>query len=152
MNVKMLTAEQLYDCISVASMLVGTGSEGFSIIRFGNSSRDEFLQQFQTLAGRSTEFQGGIPQALTLMNGTLISSATDLAGSGLLKSLEAPFFTDDQRIEVLYLATLARRPSASEWALLREYVNDRDAGTPIRERLADILWALLNGAEFTMNH
>ena len=37
--------------------------------------------EFRTLAGRPTEYQSGIPQALTLMNGTLIGSATDLAGS-----------------------------------------------------------------------
>jgi hypothetical protein len=152
MNVKMLTAEQVYDCITVASMLVSTEAEGFSIARVDNSRRDEFLQQFKTLAGRPTEFQGGIPQALTLMNGSLISSATDLAGSGLLKSLEAPFFTDDQRIEVLYLATLSRQPSATEWAVLRDYLQERDPGVSIQEPLADVLWALLNGAEFTMNH
>ena len=151
MNVKMLTAEQVYDCITVASMLIRTEAPGFSIARVDNANRDEFLQQFKTLAGRATEFQGGIPQALTLMNGALIGSATDLAGSGLLKSLEAPFFTDDQRIEVLYLATLSRPPSAHEWLLLREYLNGRDPGVSIQEPLADILWALLNSAEFTMN-
>lgn len=143
MNVKMLTAEQVYDCITVASMLVATDANGFSIARVGNTSRDEFLQQFKTLAGRPTEYQGGIPQALTLMNGTLISSATDLAGSGLLKSLEAPFFTDDQRIEVIYLATLSRQPTSGEGPLLRDYVNDRDPDTSIQEPLADILWALV---------
>jgi hypothetical protein len=152
MNIKMLTAEQIYDCITVASMLIATESNGFSIARVGNASRDEFLQQFKTLAGRPIEYQGGIPQALTLMNGTLINSATDLARSGLLKSLEAPFFTDDQRIEVIYLATLSRQPTSSEWKLLRSYMNDRDPNTSIQEPLADILWALLNGAEFTMNH
>lgn len=152
MNIKMLTAEQVYDCISVASMLVAAEPSDFSITRVGNSSRDEFLQQFKTLLGRPVEYQGGIPQALTLMNGTLINGATDLARSGLLKSLDAPFFTDDQRIEVIYLATLSRPPTDSEWSLLRSYLNDRDPQTTIQEPLADILWALLNGAEFTMNH
>jgi hypothetical protein len=152
MNVKMLTAEQVYDCITVASMLGDAGSSSIAIARVGNSNRDEFLQQFKTLVGRPTEYQGGIPQALTLMNGTLISGATDLARGGLLKSLEAPFFTDDERIEVLYLATLSRRPTDTEWALLRDYVKNRDPNTSVREPLADILWAVLNSAEFTMNH
>jgi hypothetical protein len=152
MNVKMLTAEQVYDCITVASMLAATETIGFRIARIGNSSRDEFLQQFKTLIGRPTEYQGGIPQALTLMNGSLIGSATDLAGSGLLKSLEAPFFTDDQRIEVIYLATLSRRPTPSEWTLLRKHLGERDPAVSVQEPLSDILWALLNGAEFTMNH
>jgi hypothetical protein len=152
MNVKMLTAEQIYDCITVASMLISTESNGFSIARTDDSNRTEFLLQFKTLSGRPTEYQGGIPQALTLMNGSLINSATDLAGSGLLKSLDAPFFTDDQRIEVIYLATLARRPSPGELSLLREYLANREPGASVQESLADVLWALLNGAEFTMNH
>jgi hypothetical protein len=110
------------------------------------------VQQFRTPAGNTTEYHGGIPQALTLMNGTLISSATGLASSGLLKSLEAPFFTDDQRIEVIYLATMSRRPSPAEWKLLREYLKDRGPDVTVQEPLADILWSLLNSAEFTMNH
>ncbi len=152
MNVKPLTPEQVYDCVYVASMLAPADSAGFNIARVRNARRDEFLQQFQTLAGRPTEYQAGIPQALTLMNGALIHDATGLASSGLLKSLEAPFFTDDQRIEVIYLATLSRRPSAAEWNALREFVSGREPGVPIQEPLADILWALLNSAEFTMNH
>ena len=95
MNVKMLTAEQVYDCITVATMPSSTQTTDMMglVTRFGNVSRDEFLRDFRTPSGRSTEYQGGIPQALTLMNGTLIDSATGLASSGLLKSLQAPFFT-----------------------------------------------------------
>lgn len=152
MNVKTLSAEQLYDCIAVASMLAEPAADGFALARVGNSRRDEFLQDFSTLSGRPTEYQGGIPQALTLMNGALIGDATSLASGGLLKSLEAPFFSDDERIEVLYLATLSRRPNESEWMLLRQHLAERDREASVLEPLADILWALLNGAEFTMNH
>lgn len=154
MNVKILTAEQIYDCITVATLLGTNGSDGrpFALQRVGNVSRDEFLQQFRVPAGRVTEYQAGIPQALTLMNGALIGNATDLAGSGLLRSLDAPFFTDDQRIEVIYLATLSRKPSEHELEILRPYVAERPTGVPVREALSDILWAVLNSAEFTMNH
>ena len=86
------------------------------------------------------------------MNGGLIEGATGLSSSGLLKSLEAPFFTNEQRIEILYFATLSRRPRASEWELLKGYISDDASGTELREGLADILWALLNSAEFTLNH
>lgn len=155
MNVKMLTAEQIYDCITVASMLEQNAAAGpmdFNIARFGNTSREAFLQQFRTPSGRATEYQGGIPQALTLMNGSLINGATGLSTSGLLKSLEAPFFTNEQRIEVLYFATLSRQPKPVEWELLRSYISEDTSGAELQEGLADILWALLNSAEFTMNH
>ncbi len=154
MNVKMLTAEQVYDCITVATMPSSTQTSDMMglVTRFGNVSRDEFLREFRTPSGRSTEYQGGIPQALTLMNGTLIDSATGLASSGLLKSLQAPFFTREQRIEILYFATLSRQPRPSEKELLDQYITDDMSGTELRDALSDVLWALLNSAEFTMNH
>ena len=154
MNVKMLTAEQVYDCVTVATMPSSTQTTDMAglVTRFGNVSRDEFLRDFRTPSGRSTEYQGGIPQALTLMNGTLIDSATGLASSGLLKSLQAPFFTRDQRIEILYFATLSRQPKPSEKELLYQYVTEDLSGNELREALSDVLWALLNSAEFTMNH
>jgi len=154
MNVKMLTAEQVYDCITVATMPGSTQTTDMTglVTRFGNVSRDEFLRDFRTPSGRSTEYQGGIPQALTLMNGTLIDRATGLASSGLLKSLQAPFFTRDQRIEILYFATLSRQPKPSEKELLNQYITEDMSGNELREALSDVLWALLNSAEFTMNH
>tara|TARA_R110002072_G_C7978996_1_gene536062 strand:- start:64657 stop:67230 length:2574 start_codon:yes stop_codon:yes gene_type:complete len=155
MNIKTLSAEQVYDCISVATLLdSGAADDGmaFNVARIGNSSRAAFIQQFRTPVGRNTEYQGGIPQALTLMNGGLIEGATGLSSSGLLKSLEAPFFTNKDRIEVLYLATLSRRPRSSEWELLNGYISDDARGSELQEGLADILWALLNSAEFTLNH
>ena len=155
MNVKMLTAEQVYDCISVATLLESAPVQNpydFNVLRFGNSERERFLEQFRTPAGRSTEYQAGIPQALTLMNGTLIEGATSLARSGLLASLDAPFFTNKQRVEVLYLATLSRRPTETEWTFLEEYVPENATGQERQDGLADILWVLLNSAEFTMNH
>lgn len=154
-NVKTLTAEQVFDCITVATLLdtaPAADPYALSVARFGNSARDEFIRQFRTPTGHSTEYLAGIPQALTLMNGSLIDSATGLSTSGLLKSLEAPLFSNRQRIEVLYLATLSRRPGESEWALLDDYISDDATGAELQEGLADLLWALLNSAEFTLNH
>ena len=119
MNVKTCSAEQVYDCMAVATMLDTASTEdpfSFNLARAGNSERDQFLQQFRTPSGRSTEYLGGIPQALTLMNGTLIDNATGMAKSGLLKSLKAPFFTNKQRVEFVYLAVLSRHPRPAECA------------------------------------
>jgi hypothetical protein len=155
MNVKTFSAEQVYDCMTVATMLESTSNAdpfSLNLARAGNPERDQFLQQFRTPSGRSTEYQGGIPQALTLMNGALIDNATGKAKSGILKSLKAPFFTNKQRIEVVYLAVLSRYPRPGEWELLNQYINDKTPADEVQENLSDILWALLNSAEFTMNH
>lgn len=155
MPVKTLTAEQVYDCITVATML-DTGANGnpydFSVARFGNTQREQFLRQFRTPVGQRTEYLGGIPQALTLMNGSLMDGATRLSSSGLLKSLEAPFFTNEQRIEILYFATLSRKPTPAELEVLKANIPDDASGQQLREGLSDLLWVLLNSAEFTMNH
>jgi hypothetical protein len=155
MQVKMLTAEQIYDCISVATLLDTNNSPvagQLNLARFSNPAREQFLQQFSSPSGSLTDYQAGIPQALTLMNGTLISSATGLSSSGLLKSLEAPFFTNRERIEILYLATLSRPPRASEWEVLETFLPLEAPESELRDGLADLLWVLLNSAEFTMNH
>lgn len=155
MNVKTFSAEQVYDCMAMATMLDTTSAtDAFSLnlARAGNSERELFLQQFRTPSGRSTEYLGGIPQALTLMNGTLIDNATGLAKSGLLKSLKAPFFTNKQRVEVVYLAVLSRYPRPAEWEVLNSYISEKTPADELQENLSDILWALLNSAEFTMNH
>jgi len=155
MELKSLTAPQLYDCITVATLLQQAGASSnmaFQLNRFGNTGRAVFLQQFASPVDNRIEYMAGIPQALTLMNGELIDSATGMATSGLLKSLEAPFFTNDQRVEILFLATLSRQPTDSEWPMLRDAVPQNVSLTDRNEALADILWALLNSAEFTLNH
>ena len=86
------------------------------------------------------------------MNGTMIDNATGMAKSGLLKSLRAPFFTNKQRVEVVYLAVLSRHPRPAEWELLNQCINEKTPAEEVQENLSDILWALLNSAEFTMNH
>jgi hypothetical protein len=154
MNIKSFTAEQLYDCITVVTGSGGAGAAGAdvtSLVRTGDATRAAFIEQFRTQPGQATDYQAGIPQALTMMHGTLVSRATDKATSGLLKSLSAPFFTDEQRVETLFLATLSRYPAEGE----RDAVVDsleRVGAADRQQTLGDVLWALVNSAEFTLNH
>ncbi len=115
-------------------------------------SRQAFVEQFRSAPGQVTDYQAGIPQALTLMHGGLIYSATDVAASGLLKSLSAPFFTNDQRLDTLYLATLSRFPDAEERELMLKEIATASNQQERQQVLGDVLWALLNSAEFTLNH
>ena len=150
MNIKSFTAEQLYDSISVATRLEPLGTDDGSLMRFANNGRQAFLEQFRAPPGQVTDYQAGIPQALTLMNGGLMQSATDLRSSGILKSLEAPFFTNEQRVDTLFLATLSRLPDEAERQEMLDYVL-ADEGER-QQRFSDVLWVLLNSAEFTLNH
>jgi hypothetical protein len=155
MNIKSFTAEQLYDCITVATRqaVVSNDATGLTgLERFGDMGRDAFIAQFRAPDGHITDYHAGIPQALTLMHGGLIHSATDLATSGLLKSLAAPFFTDDQRLDTLFLSTLSRYPEPAEREVMMKPVKATKTDQERQQALGDVLWALLNSAEFSFNH
>ena len=155
MNMKNFSADQLYDCIAVATqndaMISQNEGEG-SLARISNTSRSAFIEQFRSPPGERTDYQAGIPQALTLMNGQLVHGSTDLSSSGLLRSMQAPFFTDQQRLETLFLATLSRMPNEQEKTEMLEYLKAADSSAERNSALSDILWALLNSAEFTFIH
>ncbi len=154
MAVKSLSAEQIYD-----SLLTAAGRDPAAAIGFqaaagfaGANNREQFLARFRAPAQNATEFQAGIPQALTLMNGPLIAELTDPGTSPLLSSLSAPFFSDEQRLEILFLSTLARFPREEERGRFMSHVVHAADDGQREQALSDVLWALLNTAEFVLNH
>ena len=62
----------------------------------------------QSSGRNALEYQAGVLQALSLLNGNDLAEATDPVRSPLLGSIEAPFFTDDDRLRTLFLAVLSR--------------------------------------------
>src|SRR5207237_10743361 len=95
------------------------------------------------------EYQAGVLQALALLNGGDLAEATDPERSPLLGSLEAPFLTDDDRLRTLFLATYSRQPTEPELSVCRGQLakypeSDRAKGC------GDVLWELLNSAEFAL--
>lgn len=154
MAIKNLTAEQLYDCLAV---VVRRGPEANGPMRGpqnpgGDPGRADFVTRFQSPGQEVTEFQSGIPQALTLMNGREVATATDVAQSGLLVALDAPFLENVQRVETLFLATLSRLPRDDERSQFVGYVEKGGVTGDQRQALSDVLWALVNCAEFALNH
>jgi hypothetical protein len=143
MGIKVLSAEQLYDCLAVVTLESSDDAD---------RARRDFLRKVRTSAGGSRDYEAGIPQALTLMNGARMARATDPAASGLLRSLEAPFYTDTDRVEMLFLATLSRQPGDTERASFTNHVAAATSDDARRQAYGDLLWALLNSAEFTLNH
>jgi hypothetical protein len=155
MALKSLTAEQLYDCLIEAMRRreANVQVQGqFALNRGFDQNRQAFLARFRAPTQGATEYEGGIPQALTLMNGANIRQATDLGQSDLLVALEAPFFSNQRRVEVLFLSTLSRPPSDEERAKFVAYVEQGGTNNSSKQALGDVLWALLNSAEFVLNH
>jgi hypothetical protein len=153
MMVKSLTPEQLYDSLSQAALrnTVGMGMGGASSSRLFDPQRREFLARMQTASRSASEFEAGLPQALMLMNGRVMVEATDKDKSRMIAALDAPWFSDEQRLETLFLAAYARPPDEEERDQFLAYLQEPEAGDR-RQRLGDVFWALLNSAEFALNH
>ena len=100
----------------------------------------------------ATEFEAGVLQALTMLNGSETEAVTDVERSGLLMALQAPWLTDVECVETLFLATLARLPSEKEQSQLMDHVSSRRVEDDRATALSNVLWALLNTAEFALNH
>ncbi len=147
MAIKTLTAEQLYDCL-LEAMRKREGANQFAGQAVGfrgfDQNRQAFLAKFGVSSQATAEYEAGIPQALTLMNGRLVREATDLAQSDILVAMDAPFFADEaERVETLFLSTLSRMPTDQERGKFVTYVERRAAENQRRRALGDVLWALL---------
>lgn len=139
--VRPLTPRQLHASLRTAAGLLPAPES--------DPEATQFVARFDAATSR-VEYQAGIPQALLLMNGEVVSNLTDPQESRLISAAaESPFFTDEERIETLFLATLTRLPTEEEAERCRAYLAE---SANVREGLSDILWALLNGSEFALNH
>src|SRR5262249_15008367 len=146
MLIKVLTPEQLFDSLGVATGQAGNlGPSGKPI----NNPRAEFVNSFRG-EGESdpTEFSRGIPQALRLMNsGQFLGPRSE---AFVTKQIVGPGTAPEQAVEWLYLRVLSRRPSTDERNRLLTYLAQPGAERP--QLYAEIVWALLNSSEFSLNH
>ncbi len=153
MAVKALTAEQHYDslnlCLSQTEPTAQPTPFGPGIPI--DQRRLQFVIQMQTPARSALEYESGPRQALQLMNGPLATEATSVAESALLGALEAPFFSNAQRLETLYLATLSRYPTEAEKDRLAPLMARAKTDEQLQQLLSDVLWAVLNSAEYGLN-
>lgn len=152
MLVKTLTPEQLYDSLLRAARREETAPATTLPGQPPMGDRQQFLARFNMATHDATDFSAGIPQVLALMNGALTDEATDPLRSGILQAIDAPFFTDAERVESLFLAVMSRSPSDAEREQFMRYVQDKADAGERRKALGDILWAMLNSPEFILNH
>ena len=149
--VKMMTAEQLYDSLIIATEAHKSGRSSWAE---AERQRQEWLQQFVVAFGtdendEATTFNGSIPQALMMMNGPLVENAVNINQGGFLYAVLADKSSPSEKVQRLYLAALSRRPTRNELnaanQLIRQYPN------PING-YQDLFWALLNANEFVLVH
>jgi hypothetical protein len=111
------------------------GKEGFLDV-FGRPPRESSCE-----CERRADFS--LPQALNLVNGTTISDAV-ADPKGRVASLVLSGKSDAAMVDELYLASLARMPTAEERDRGVRYL----AGGAKAKRAQDLLWALFNSKAF----
>jgi hypothetical protein len=81
----------------------------------------------------------------------LINAATSIdKGSFLARIAGDPALSNSKKIDRLYLAALARKPTSKEVAVANKFVQARKGNTG--EALQDVWWVVLNSNEFILQH
>jgi hypothetical protein len=151
-----LSAEQLMDCIAVAT---GTRPkvpglpEGMRSVYLadGLGDGDDFLKLFgrpkrESACECERTSNLSLAHALSLVNGPVISGAVSEPGNAIAKLVERE--KDDAKlVEEIYLASLARLPSEAE---VKDVKFDADPQRRLEEA-QDLAWALLNSPAFLFN-
>lgn len=147
---RQIQAEQLYESLLV---ITNENNKGGNYEEKENKKTDA-LKQFTLTFGNddgedATTFNGTIPQALMMMNGEMIKTATSTKPGSFLDKLARSSTRGDQIVEQLFLATVARRPTGSDMSLARALIGSR---VNQASGYQDVLWALLNCNEFMLIH
>jgi hypothetical protein len=163
MEPKPLSADQLYD--SLLMLRPRGAAAGGTMIPEGavpppgagggplaDPMRVDFLLRFPPLGGARADYSAGIPQTLTLLNGQFLAAMTKAQRGGLAAALAAPWLDVDERVRILFLATLSRFPDPDELPRFADAWRRSEQTDGAGQAAEDILWALVNSAEFAFNH
>ena len=156
-NTRLLSAEQLLDGICAvtsvpeqfpgfplgtrACELADPPTDHYFLKVFGQPQREMACQ-----CERSSE--SNLSQALQMINGPVVHNKLR-ADNGRIATMIKEMKPDDEIIGSLYLAALARTPSAEEMTASKTHIA---AQTDRRQALEDVGWAILNSKEFLFQH
>jgi hypothetical protein len=121
-----------------------------------DQARTQWLRQFTiSLANDegadTTTFNGTIPQTLMMFNSDLMNKATSTAAGDFLDELaNDKAMSNGDRINRLFLATLARKPNHEEVEHANKLLEARKGDAV--GALQDVFWVTLNSGEFILNH
>jgi Protein of unknown function (DUF1549)/Protein of unknown function (DUF1553) len=132
------------DCraLEVGSSRVQNGTVAYALRVFGRPPRT-------TACDCERAMEPGLPQKLFLMADPTLNKQKLEAPNNHVKTLLKNEPDDDKALDELFLATLARLPTANErerFADYRKSAKNREAA------FNDALWAIINTTEFIFNH
>ena len=147
---RQMQAEELYESLLTATQ-ADQSAKGEDAAKRKDSWLSQFVIAFGTDEGDdATTFNGSIPQVLMMFNGDLIKNAVATGKGGFLDRVASSSMPNAGKIETLYMAALARKPSGSELAMANRMVAARKGD--VIGALQDVWWAVLNSNEFIIKH
>jgi hypothetical protein len=106
----------------------------------------QFKQEFgYDPSAKAEEIEGSVSQSLLFMNNPTVAMRIRARQGNLLGDILSAHAKNDAALEMVYLRTLARSPSANELARCEKHI--QEAGSRA-EAFEDILWALINSTEY----
>lgn len=144
-----LRSDQLFNSL-LCVFDIPEPAQNVSGANYGRSARSAPRFLFQRTFGydpstRRDEVGESIPQALAMMNSSFINQQVSAQPGRLLAQLLSEVRSDRQVVEELYIKVLSRQPTREELRVCLDYrrsVSDR------AEAFEDVLWTLVNHAEF----
>jgi hypothetical protein len=145
-----LRPDALWDSlVNVLGSLGGPGNQAMgSGKRFGPLGGLEglFKDEFGfDPSNKSDEVEGSISQALLMMNSPALNARIQAKGNNVIARILSSYPRDEEALRMLYLKTLARKPTDAEREKCLTFVAKIGKR---EEAFEDILWALLNSTEF----
>lgn len=149
--IRQLTGEQLFK--SLVTACTGGDAPDWTAKAVRDAWGD-FLNQVRPLYGADGEWTevtplpGNTRQALLLRNGGFVENLVK-ADWGLSGKVRAMSGSPGERISRIFLAVLVRPPTEPELARYAAFVNGQGGS---REAYEDVIWTLVNSAEFVTRH
>ena len=112
----------------------------YFLTTFGRATRE-------TVCSCEVKMEPTLSQALHLLNGDTVNNK--IQAGGLIDKMLAEKVDPLVIIERLYIATLARKPTAQEIETFKPIVASQ---ADLKKNLDDLFWSLLNSREFIFNH
>src|SRR5688500_11514150 len=151
-------AEALLDALSdvtgVPEALPGVGTGVRAAQAWNYRMESDFLDAFSRPNASADppcerEGEGSVVQALHLMNSTRLMEKIANPTGRVTRLVESKM-TDGEIVAELYLAAYSRYPTAEELAVAVSAF--KHEGATRKSATEDVLWALINSAEFVLNH
>mgnify|MGYP002399693255 CR=1 FL=1 len=138
--------------------LLETYLKYFEEMRMPWQLRRAMAAKYQALAqddemARSDTFSLSIDQALVVLNGEVTRRLSGSTNGSLVYAVMRDNDTTAKRVDAMYLAILARRPTDAERKRAADYVAEQvSQGQAEQRALEDLFYALVSTTEFATNH